>query len=314
MLRPEKKKTLILCCFVLLFVSLVASLPYFYKTFENGFVNQVSSKKRDNRPIKKLIYKDMIQSKEGEKAKKITPEALMPNRNHNYQALSYAYSAKWVNEVLQGKKHITGKKLVFLTFDDGPNNVITPKILDKLKKEKVPATFFTVGKEIGKEKRSILKREIKEGHAIALHSFTHDYHQLYPERKGNKDVIIKEVKANQDALKKQLGDHFHSSVFRYPGGHMSWKDLEESDQLLSEEGIQWIDWNAANGDALDDSQAPKTKDDMITFHKKTLNYFPDRGIRVILMHDAVGKKLTLEALDAIISYYKQEGYIFAVLH
>ena len=62
--------------------------------------------------------------------------------------------------------------LVALTFDDGPDPVWTPRILDILKAEKVPATFFVVG-ENALTQRALLEREIAEGHEVGSHTYTH---------------------------------------------------------------------------------------------------------------------------------------------
>ena len=62
--------------------------------------------------------------------------------------------------------------MVALTFDDGPDPDWTPKILDVLKKEKVPATFFVIGR-YGQEKPDLLRRIVDEGHDIGNHSLTH---------------------------------------------------------------------------------------------------------------------------------------------
>src|SRR5205085_12372803 len=64
-----------------------------------------------------------------------------------------------------------GHKII-LTFDDGPSEEFTPQILDILKKEKVPATFFIVGLQ-AERNLGILKRIYNEGHEIGNHTFTH---------------------------------------------------------------------------------------------------------------------------------------------
>lgn len=63
-----------------------------------------------------------------------------------------------------------GKKVVYLTFDDGPSETVTPKILDILKAENVKATFFVLGNSIdsSEESKNILKREVSEGHSLSL--------------------------------------------------------------------------------------------------------------------------------------------------
>src|SRR5262249_52955939 len=63
-------------------------------------------------------------------------------------------------------------KLVALTFDDGPDPVWTPKILDILKAKKVPATFFVIG-ENGLAERGLLERLVNEGHEVGSHTYTH---------------------------------------------------------------------------------------------------------------------------------------------
>jgi peptidoglycan/xylan/chitin deacetylase (PgdA/CDA1 family) len=66
----------------------------------------------------------------------------------------------------------TNEKIISLTFDDGPNDALTPKLLDQLKLLGIPATFFCIGRKIiGNE--AILKRMHTEGHLIGTHSYSH---------------------------------------------------------------------------------------------------------------------------------------------
>ena len=69
------------------------------------------------------------------------------------------------------------QKKVYLTFDDGPSDH-TAEILDILKKNKVKATFFVVGKETEHAKK-MYQRIILEGHTLAMHSYSHNYDQIY---------------------------------------------------------------------------------------------------------------------------------------
>ena len=69
-------------------------------------------------------------------------------------------------------------KEIFLTFDDGPTDSVTPKVLDILAEEKVKATFFVTGRQIkGREK--IIERIANEGHILGIHTFTHEYAKIY---------------------------------------------------------------------------------------------------------------------------------------
>ena len=64
------------------------------------------------------------------------------------------------------------KKMVALTFDDGPDDIYTPKILDILNEKKIKATFFVIGQQV-RWQPEMLKRIIKEGHEIGNHSWSH---------------------------------------------------------------------------------------------------------------------------------------------
>lgn len=66
------------------------------------------------------------------------------------------------------------KKTIAITFDDGPMPAFTPQLLDLLKKEQVPATFFLIGKNIAGNE-ALVKRMVNEGHVIGNHSFSHTY-------------------------------------------------------------------------------------------------------------------------------------------
>src|SRR5664280_1513610 len=95
--------------------------------------------------------------------------------NHNAAAAAYAVPAATVHQWLTTK---TGPatKTAFLTFDDGPS-VLTPQVLDALKLLGVPATFFVIGRYL-ELNPTITQRAMAEGHAICLHSYSHDY--TYP--------------------------------------------------------------------------------------------------------------------------------------
>ncbi|MFB6614428.1 bifunctional polysaccharide deacetylase/glycosyltransferase family 2 protein [Streptomyces sp. NPDC056367] len=65
-----------------------------------------------------------------------------------------------------------GPRTIALTFDDGPDPVWTPKILDVLRRNQVPATFFTVGTQVSAHPE-LARRIVEEGHQIGVHTFTH---------------------------------------------------------------------------------------------------------------------------------------------
>ena len=142
-----------------------------------------------------------------------------------------AFFVKYFHAVSNAGYHnqTTGFRSYFLTFDDGVDPNMTPKILDVLAQQHVHATFFLVGCNITDKVKPILQRQITEGHAHGIHSFSHVYSLLYPNRVGNTQHIVSEVTRTQIALKDQLGQNFKTVVWRYPGGHLSWTGLEAAD-------------------------------------------------------------------------------------
>lgn len=245
------------------------------------------------------------------------PQKLMTGRNHNHAAEAYAYDVKEIQDYLTGKKIYEGTdKLVFLTFDDGANHQITPGILDVLKEHGVHATFFPIGSYITEDKADLYQREIREGHALALHSFSHDFHLLYPGHVPDTEQILKEAKMSENAFKSLLGLKFKTRVWRYPGGLLSWDGLDETNAVLAQNGYEWLDWNVSAGDAEVGDHRPTNVQEMLEYTIKSPQSFeksPD-NVHVVLMHDTADKHLTLESLPLIIQHYKDNGYTFGVLY
>ncbi len=202
-------------------------------------------------------------------------------------------------------------KLVFLTFDDGPSLSNTPLILDVLKEEGVGASFFVLGGcATQKHAANTIKREFDEGHSVGLHTFTHEYSFLYPNRVGNLDNILYEIDENIAAIRAHLGDDYKPSIFRYPGGHMSWSSLDETDEALAKRGIHYIDWNVGAGDAVykDNPAYYRTALENVMLETEALSM---PNVVVVLMHDSNPK--CVDDLKGIIDYFRDNGYKFGVL-
>ena len=223
----------------------------------------------------------------------------------------YSYDAKKVADALNSYNYDNdGKKVVFLTFDDGTSTTVTPQILKTLKDEGVHATFFVTGENIengGKKAEDLLKQELAEGHAIANHSWSHDYHVLYPNRTLNLDSFLADFKKTDDLLKKVLGKYFSTRVIRCPGGHMSWKGMDALDNYMDKNNMVSIDWNALNKDA----EGPRKNADQLV--QQAINSSEGKNMVVLLMHDTYGKEETAKALPQIIKYFKDNGYEFKTL-
>ncbi|GAA3659811.1 polysaccharide deacetylase family protein [Asaccharospora irregularis] len=221
----------------------------------------------------------------------------------------YGFDAKEIyNKLSTFDYSNNGEKVVFLTFDDGPSTTNTPKVLDTLNKHSVKATFFIKGDSLESNGApEILKRTFDEGHAIAHHSYSHNYKTLYPNRSLNLDNFVNEINQTDMAMKKVLGDKFSSRVLRCPGGYMSWKNMDPLKNYLTEHDMASIDWNALNADA---EGKKKDYNELFEFAKESSK---DKEIVVILMHDTYGKEETVKSLDLIIPYFKENGYKFKIL-
>ena len=232
--------------------------------------------------------------------------------NHNETADQWAYKTEEIREQMKGSIDENKPKTVFLTFDDGPSTNITPRILKILSDHNVYATFFLVGNRITPETQNIIKQEYDNGNGIAVHSFTHDYKVLYPNRVPDSQAILREAIQTRNLLKDFLGTNFDTQVWRYPGGTISWKNLDENEILMKENGFHWIDWNAATGDGVG-AKGPKTVEDTVNYHAMSISLYPKSNVEVILMHDSSDKELTVQSLPSIINYYKERGYQFGIL-
>ena len=104
-------------------------------------------------------------------------------QNNNVFAVELNYNVIISDEFKNRIENLTSQKekIAYLTFDDGPNKIVTQKVLDILKKEEVKEKFFVIGKHV-EEYPEIIKREYEEGHYIANHgsvSYTHLFSFLY---------------------------------------------------------------------------------------------------------------------------------------
>jgi polysaccharide deacetylase family sporulation protein PdaB len=185
----------------------------------------------------------------------------------------------------------TDEKTVSLTFDDGPDGSITPKVLDVLKASNVKASFFFIGKTV-KTYPSVVKRAYDEGNLVLSHSFTH------PElSKVSEESVRNELSLTENAIYSVIGKK--PSIIRPPYGDVSQKTIN----ILDKESYKTIIWSI---DTLDWCQKDKNN-----IAKNVVDNV--RPGDIILMHCNEDKKATLEALPMIIQGLKEKGYNFLTL-
>lgn len=197
----------------------------------------------------------------------------------------------------------TPQKTVYLTFDDGPSGV-TAEILDYLKQESIPATFFVIGMET-KRADELLPRMLEEGHSIGMHSYSHKYQRIY----DSADSFFQDLDQLADYLTQIIG--YAPDFFRFPGGSCnSTADpqvLEEIKQTATKRGLVWFDWNSVAEDSGASAADPETMADNI------ISTGGDKDRILILMHDNSVRTTAVDCLKIIVPYYREKGYHFEAL-
>lgn len=222
-----------------------------------------------------------------------------------------------VNGLITGTKkypvRTDGKKVVYLTFDDGPSTTNTPNVLEILDKYNIKGTFFVIGTSLdaNDKAKDILKEIAKNGHAIANHTYSHNYTYLYPNRTMNVNNIINDLNKNSELMKSILGKDFSTRTIRLPGGYWSWNGKQAFKNKIGELGLQNIDWDTLNGDA---EGKKKNSQELFNFLEKNVNNLGAKADSiVVLMHDTYGKAETVKSLPQIIEFLKSKGFEFRTM-
>ncbi len=201
---------------------------------------------------------------------------------------------------------------IALTFDDGPDAIWTPKILDILKQENVKAAFFIVGQN-GQTNPDIIKRIFAEGHELGNHSFTHPNLGEVPGQ-----ITDLELNATQRLIESLTG---HSTrLFRAPYfGDAEPRTPDEVVPTVLAQDLGYIsvglhldpdDWKLKNEDG-----SPHTADQMVEdVLKQAAITTPEERGNIILMHDSGGdRSATVDALPKIIHELRARGYEFTTI-
>jgi peptidoglycan/xylan/chitin deacetylase (PgdA/CDA1 family) len=181
-------------------------------------------------------------------------------------------------------------RAVCLTFDDGPHPEWTPRVLDVLAAQRVPATFFLVGHRLAAHS-DIARRMDREGHAIGHHSWYH----FSPSSTGATQ-LVEEVQRSRQWLREHLG--VDSRLFRPPHGRLSVGKVLR----LWAIGQTVVLWNADPGDFGD----PGSQRIVEWFDR-----YPLEAGDVVLLHDTSAS--TVAALPAIIARARARGLGFATV-
>ena len=191
----------------------------------------------------------------------------------------------------------TTTKKVYLTFDDGPGSQ-SGKILDILKKNHVKATFFVTGKEDASSKK-IYQRIVKEGHTLAMHSYSHIQDVIY----DSKEAFEKDLKQINRCLYEATG--VHTKFYRFPGGSSTQNTslpIQNFIDVLKKNHYLYLDWNVISPDI---NNANATKEQVVT---GVMQGGDSYDTAVVLMYDVADKPMTVKALPSIIKQIKAKNY------
>ena len=249
---------------------------------ENNVKQPVKDEKKENKPEEKNTAKTVEENKKQQE-----------NTTQNENAVAPQPQVQTENpapiEESMGK--------IFLTFDDGPSDSTTGRLLDILKKYNVKATFFVTGR--GSDE--LIKREYNEGHSIGLHTYSHSYKTVY----ASEEAFFDDLGKVDQRVYNAIG--VHSKITRFPGGASNTVSkfnkgiMTRLAKQLTEKGYKYWDWNVSSGDAGDTTNPDKIVENV------TSNCTKDKR-NIVLMHDI--HEYTVNAIERIILWAKENNYQF----
>jgi peptidoglycan-N-acetylglucosamine deacetylase len=205
-----------------------------------------------------------------------------------YQSLSP--TGQWYGRTFTGMS--PGSKKIALTFDDGPNDPYTQRLLEVLAKYDVRATFFLMGRYV-KQRPEIAREVARVGHVIGNHTFNHP-NLVFASAAETRSELQQCTQALTDAVGE------HSRLFRPPFGGRRPGTLRIA-RSLGLEPVMWsvtgYDWKGEPAEYVE---------------QKVRRQF--RGGDVILLHDGghaafgADRSQTVIATDRLITRYRAEGY------
>ncbi len=208
---------------------------------------------------------------------------------------SMAPTGQWYGRTFTGLK--PGARQLALTYDDGPNDPHTLRLLEVLARHNVKATFFLIGRYV-KQRPDIARELVRAGHVVGNHTFSHPNLIFASAR----ETAI-QLRDCERALTDAVGEH--SRLFRAPFGGRRPATLKIA-RALDLEPVMWNvtgwDWKGKPADYI---------------ARKMIQQI--RGGDVILLHDGshqsfgADRSETVIATDRLIARYKSEGYEFVTV-
>ena len=252
---------------------------------------------------------------DGDVTEAVKTKGIVDTYNPGTYAIFYSVSDSYGNEaskkrtvVVEGEPEAKPDKVIYLTFDDGPSDNVTPEVLEILKKYKVPATFFIIDYGEDPKKIELLKSAIAQGHTIGVHGYSHDYGEIYQ----SVPDFMENIKTLDEMIRRDL--NYEPFIIRFPGGSSNTVSESYCDgimtdlvQKVQEEGYYYTDWNV---DSTDASGNGISTEQIISSIE---NGCEEDQYNIVLMHDSDAKQTTAEALSEVIEWAQEEGYTFKAM-
>lgn len=210
-----------------------------------------------------------------------------------------------------------GQNVIYLTYDDGPTETDTVRLLDILDTYGVKAAFFTTGEAIRKYPSSA-KAIVDRGHALGCHSVTHQYEKIYA------NVAALEAELNEwEQIVADAGIVLEDRLFRFPGGsvgtYLTGTKADDMRAMLENRGYTVFDWNVVTNDSLLYMADAETgtydyiKKNFIETFESCLreNESKENAPIIILMHETVPE--TVDLMPWMLEYLIGEGFTFGDL-
>lgn len=194
-------------------------------------------------------------------------------------------------------EYVREENTVYLTFDDGPSSN-TYSILSYLRKANVKATFFVVPNR-SEECAATLRAIAADGHAIGVHSATHEYEKIY----ASVEAFLDDFYEAWDIIRDATG--ISTEIFRFPGGSNNDYNVDTREAIIAEmsrRGFRFYDWNV---DSYDVAGATWTQ-----MYNSIPEEVKGNARSIVLMHDAASRQNTVLVLEDIIKVLLDEGYKF----
>ncbi len=293
-----RRITLITIYVILITLSIICIK--FYLDYKKKYENEEKEKKNYINQI--TILKEQVETNnekiENEKLKYTNIDEQIKNKKDEF----FKKAKELENKVLNGE---SDKKIVYLTFDDGPYLTTTDKVLNILEEKNVLATFFLLGKTKAEGIARVYEREYYSGHTLANHTYTHKISRtngIYV----SVNSFINDVKRQENFLSEKF-DGYKTNIVRFPGGSPTAGSLKQGiKNELYKMNYGYVDWDLETGDGNG-----RDKNNSDISYENVFKNLKDKKIVVVLMHDY--SYTTVKSLPRIIDEFKRQNFVILPL-